>query len=181
MTQVRISEGSDPQPQLLPDSVWSPNDGFADWAIAGPGETLNRGGLQATAALYTAVILALFTDRRCPDDHPLRKYVADGDPRGWWGDAVDVRVDLFEDELGSLLWTLERAVLTEDVRRWAQRIAEDALAPLIAQRAVVRIEVEAFARQAVNRLDLHVRLYGRDGTAKYDHRFEDIWRQVHAA
>ncbi|HWL06720.1 MAG TPA: phage GP46 family protein [Xanthobacteraceae bacterium] len=176
--RVRISEGSDPQPQLLIDSVWSPENGFADWAVAGPNETLNRGGLQATAALHTAVVLALFTDRRCPDDHPLRKYVGDGDPRGWWGDAVDVRVDLFEDELGSLLWTLERAVLTEDTRRWAQRLAEEALAPLIRQGAVVRIDVQAEARQALNRLNLYVQLYGRDGTRKYEHRFEDIWRQV---
>jgi phage gp46-like protein len=178
--RVRISEGSDPQPQLLVDSVWSPADGVADWAIAGADEPLNRGGLQAKSALHTAIVLALFTDKRCPVDHPLFKYVGDADPRGWWGDAVDVREDLFEDELGSLLWTLERAVLTEDIRRWAERLAEEALAPLIRQGAVVRIDVEAVAHQAFNRLDLHVQLFGRDGARKYDHRFEDIWRQVQA-
>jgi len=178
--RVRISEGSDPQPQLLIDSVWNPELGFADWAVAGADEPLNRGGLRAKAALQTAVVLALFTDKRCPDDHPLRRYVGDNDPGGWWGDGVDVRADLFEDELGSLLWTLQRAVLTEDTRRWVERLAEEALAPLIRQGAVVRIDVQAIARPAVNRLDLHVQMYGRDGARKYEHRFEDIWRQVQA-
>lgn len=114
--RVRIGEGDRQQPALLWDSVWSPLNGDADWAIADATETQNRGGLRAQAALHTAIVLALFTDRRIPDQHPLRKYVAGDDPRGWWGNGADVRADLGEEELGSLLWVFERAVLTEAIR-----------------------------------------------------------------
>lgn len=178
MLRVRIDEGNDPQPQLLWDSIWRPADGFADWAIAGPTEKLNRGGLQATQALHTAIILCLFSDKRCPDDHPLRKLIDDSDLRGWWGDGIDVRADLGETELGSLLWILERAPLDEEYRRWAEQIATEALAPLIAQGAAARIDVTAIAEAAFDRLDLLVQVYGRDGTQIYDYRFDDLWKQA---
>ena len=122
---IRENEGCDPDPHLLWDSRWSPADGVADWRLAGIDETLNRGGLAAKAGLETAAILCLFTDRRVPPTHPLA-YLADGDPRGWWGDGVDVRTDLGEAPLGSFLWLLERAPLTvqgQPVTRWAEQMA----------------------------------------------------------
>jgi phage gp46-like protein len=176
--RVRINEGADPQPQLLWDSVWKPTEGLADWALADADETLNHGGLRAKAALHTAIVLALFTDRRIPNDHPLRRFVQDGDPHGWWGDAIDVRQDLGEEPLGSLLWVLERATLTEDIRRWVEALAQEALAPLIKQGAAVRIDVQAFAEFAFDRLDLFVQVYGRDGLKLYDYRFNDLWKQT---
>jgi phage gp46-like protein len=174
--RVRIEEGADPQPILLWDSVWFPGEGQADWAIAGAGEPFNAGGLQSKAALHTAVVLALFTDRRIPDDHPLRKYVGD-DQRGWFGDGEDIREELGESDLGSLLWVFERTILTEETRKWVEAVALEALAPLIFQRAVVRIEAKAVAEFAFNRLDLFIELYGRDGAQVYAQRFENIWQQ----
>lgn len=176
--RVRISEGSDEQPLLFWDSIWSPSDGAADWALADPDEKQNQGGLRAKQGLHTAIIIALFTDKRMPDDHPLRYLVGDGDPRGWFGDGVDLRADLFEDELGSLLWIFERATLTEDIRRWVEAIALDALAPLVRQGAAVRIEAQAIAQFAVNRCDLAIQIYGRDGKQIYDYRFDEIWQQT---
>jgi phage gp46-like protein len=181
MLRVRIDEGSDPQPNLLWDSVWSPTDGRADWAMADADETQNRGGLRAKAALHTAIILLLFTDRRISADHPLRYLVEDGDPRGWWGDGVDVRDDVSEAELGSLLWVFERAHLNEDIRKWVEVVALEALAPLIAQGAAVRIEAQAEAQFAINRVDLAVQVYGRDGAQTFNVRFDDIWRQTASA
>lgn len=175
--RVRINEGEDAQPILLWDSVWQPQQGMADWAMATGAEPQNQGGLRAQAALHTAVILQLFTDRRIPDNHTLRKLVDDGDARGWFGDAVDVRRDLFEDEMGSLLWVFERAPLTEDIRRWVEVLALEALQPLIAQGAVVRADAQAVAQFAIGRVDLAVQLYGRDGQRLYDRRFDDIWQQ----
>lgn len=175
--RVRINEGSDAQPVLLWDSIWFPWRGQADWAPAAPDETQNQGGLQAKAALSTAVILSLFTDKRIPDDHPLAYLVAGDDPRGWWGDGVDVQADLGETEMGSLLWVFERAPLTEDIRRWVEAVALDALAPLIFQKVAVRIDAQATAEFAVNRCDLAIQIYGRDGTKIYDQRFADIWKQ----
>lgn len=178
--RVRIGEGDTAQPILIWDSVWQPTLGFADWALAGSDEPQNRGGLRSKAALHTAIVHLLFTDRRIPDNHPLKYLVADGDPRGWWGDGVDVRADLFETDLGSLLWVFERSILTEEIRRWVEAIALEALAPLIRQGAAQRIEAQAYAEQAFNRCDLSVQVYGRDGMKGYDHRFEDIWRQTGA-
>lgn len=176
--RVRINEGNKTQPSLLWDSVWRPWDGYADWALADASETLNRGGLRAQQALHTAIILALFTDRRIPDDHPLRKYVAEGDPRGWWGNDIDVRNDLGEVELGSLLWVFERAPLDEYIRMSVEAVAAEALQCLITQGAAVKITVAAFAEFAFNRLDLDVKVYGRDGRKLYDYRFNDLWQQA---
>lgn len=176
---IRAAEGCDPDPSLLWDSVWQPREGGADWRIAS-GEPLNAGGLQASAALATAVTLALFTDRRVDQTHPLA-WLADGDPGGWWGDAVDIRDDLGEAPLGSLLWLLKRAPLTIDglsVARWAEFIAIDALKPLQDQGAVVRIEAQATANELRGRLDLAVQLYGRDGARIYDAKYDLIWRQI---
>lgn len=178
--QLRISEGNEPQPKLLWDSVWHPNEGVADWAPAG-NETLNVGGLRAQQALHTAVILALFTDVQMPEGHPLAYLVEDGDRRGYWGDGIDVRDDLGEAALGSLLWIFERAPLTEEIRRWVEVVALEALAPLKKQGIAARIEVQAYAQQAFNRLDLHIQIYGRDGAQIYDQKFADLWAQTASA
>lgn len=176
--KARIDEGNQDQPTLFWDSRWEPSRGQADWVIAGPTETQNLGGLQARAALHTAVVLSLFTDKYIAKDHPLFYLVEDGDQRGWFGDGVDVRSDLFEDEMGSLLWIFERAHLNEEIRRWVEVVTYEALTPLINQGAAVRADVVATAQFAINRVDLEVRLYGRDGTKLYDYKFEDIWAQT---
>lgn len=177
---IRVAEGCDLDPFLLWDSVWDARRGFADWALAGADEPLNRGGLAAKAALATAVTLCLFTDKRIDDTHPLY-WLADGNPRGWWGDGVDVRDDLGETPLGSHLWLLARAPLTINgvsAARWAEQLALEALAPLKSQGAVVRIEAAAIANERKNRLELTVSLYGRDGANVYDGKFDLIWQQV---
>lgn len=178
---VRIDEGEQEQPTLFWDSVWEPWRGQADWAIAGPTEKQNRGGLQARAALHTAVVLQLFTDKRISKDHPLFYLVEDGDQRGWFGDGVDVRSDLYEEHMGSLLWIFERAHLNEEIRRWVEIVAQEALMPLINQGAAVRVEAQAEAQFAINRVNLAVQMYGRDGSKIYDYKFEDIWAQVATA
>jgi phage gp46-like protein len=171
---IRAAEGCDPDPFLLWNATWSSADGIADWRLAG------SGGLAADAALATAVVLCLFTDKRVPPDHPVA-YLTDGDPRGWWGDGVDVRADLDETELGSWLWLLERAPLTflqQSGARWAEQFARDALAPLIGQNAVSRIDASATVDEIANRLELSVQLYGRDGASAYDRKFELVWKQM---
>lgn len=178
--RVRIGEGEKAQPNLLWDSVWDTVQGRADWALAGADEAQNRGGLRSKAALHTAIILAWFTDKRLPQQHPLRKYVDSDDPRGWWGDDIDVRADLGEEELGSLLWVFERTVLTDAVRLAVEAEARAALQCLIKQGAAARIDVQAFAEPAFGRLDLAAQIYGRDGQKIFDVKFDDIWRQAGA-
>ena len=184
---IRVNEGCAEQPLLLWDSVWDAQAGEADWALADPAaEPLNKGGLQATSQLETVVVLCLFSDKRAPEElcngapgpggFPPR--LDDGDPRGWWGDGIDVRTDDGETELGSHLWLLERAPLTEQVGRLAEFYAREALDPLLAQQACARIDVAASVNEIRGRLELDVDLYGRDGTVVYAGRFAIYWRRL---
>lgn len=172
---VRQNEACQPDPSLLWDSIWNNAAAVADWALAG-NAPLNAGGLAANAALDTAVTLCLFSDGQMPATHPLASYVPDGDPRGWWGDGIDVRVDLGEAPLGSLLWILPRMPLNL-AAAWAPTLASQALAPLQAQGAVVKIDCSA-ATVGTDELVLTVALYGRDGQQVYNRAFDQIWRQL---
>lgn len=175
--EIRANEGCKDQPILTWDTVLDSAIGYGAWAYARPTDLSNRGGLRAEAALETAVILCLFSDRRCPETHPLAWLVENGDPRGWWGDGVDLRADLGEAELGSLLWLLARAPATLDVAQWARTFAVEALAPLIGQQAVARVDVQSELLPP-SRINLAVQLYGRDGAKVYARQFDDIWRQA---
>jgi phage gp46-like protein len=184
--RMRVAEGCSEQPLLLWDSLWQPAEGAADWSLAGPGAPLNSGGLAAERALETAVVLALFTDRRAPPEAQtatggpggLPPRLDDGDPRGWWGDGIDLRADDGETDLGSHLWLLERSPLTYRTARAAEIYAREALDPLLRQQAVARIELSAAAVEAEGRLELTVALYGRDGSHTFDRRFDIYWRQA---
>jgi phage gp46-like protein len=173
---LRQNEANQPDPFLLWDTVQDA-DGTFDWATAGNAPQ-NSGGLAAAAALDTAVTLCLFSDAQMPAGHPLTFLVADGDMRGWWGDGIDVRTDLGEAPLGSLLWALKRAPLTQTYADWAEQFATDALSVLQSQGAVVRIDVSTTI--GVDRLYLTVNLYGRDGSKVYSRQFDLIWQQLNA-
>lgn len=175
--QIRANEGCNPQPILTWDSVLDSQTGYADWAYAPASETYNVGGLRAEAALETAVLLCLFSDRYCPPTHPLAQYIRDGDPRGWWGDGADLRTDLGEAPLGSLLWLLEAAPATLPVAQWAETMALEALAPLVGQQAVTRIAAQA-QLSPPSRINLAVQLYGRDGAQIYARQWDDLWREA---
>jgi phage gp46-like protein len=185
---IRADEGCLPDPFLLPDSVHVDIEGgtdfVCDWALAKPpNDTLNVGGLQATNELGTAVYLLLFSDVFCPPDHPLA-FLADGDNRGWWGDGVDVRADLDEKPLGSLLWLLERAPLVvagTPIEQWAETFAAEALSVLQMQGAVAEIDCSAVANTIAERVDLSVELYGSDGSVVFSNQFELAWRQIATA
>lgn len=169
------AQGCPAEPYLLWDSVWNAAEGCADWALAAPGERGNRGGLAATDPIATSVILALFTDRRCPPDHPLVHLADDGDLRGWWGDAVDLRADLGEAPMGSLLWLLERATASDEMALWARGFAEEALAPLLAAKLFAGVEVDARAYPERAAIALAVDLFGRDGARTHALRFDPLW------
>jgi phage gp46-like protein len=179
--RIRQAEGCSGDPYLVPDTVWltdgQTQEQGGDWRLADPADAENAGGLQAKSGIISAVILALFTDKRCPDNHPLR-YLADGDPRGWWGDMIDVDTSASQGELGSLLWLFQRAPATEDIRRWVEAIAADALEPLTRQQAVARIACSAVLNEIRGRIELEVALYGRDGTTVFQQRFAQLWGQL---
>lgn len=153
------------EPLLTPDLVWTGVS--ADLAIDAA-----RGDLACAAALETAVVICLQTDRRVePSELP------DGEPnRGWPGDAFDLQPG--DVPLGSKLWLLRRRALTEGIELEAEDHAREALQSLIDQVACVRVDVRAVRVPERARLDLDVALYGRDGAAIYQQRFGVLWDQI---
>lgn len=178
--RFRDTEACEPEPNLLWDTVWiqrlDASGGYGDWIMAGPGDQVeSRGGLRAEAALHTATLLQLFTDRRLPDDvtHPGN----DGDPRGWWGNSIRLEGEP-DVEMGSLLWTLERSALGGDLQRRAQSIVEEAMAPLAGQGAVARTDVETSIDRGQGALLIVIRHYSQAGDRIYEQRFGVLWQQT---
>lgn len=162
-----------PQAWLLWDTVWDSASGAGDWAIAAPAEAGNRKGLAAHDPIRTSVINALFTDARCPPDHPLAPQ-SGADRRGWWGDAVDRQADAAA--MGSLLWLLENATASEANAAWAKLFCEDALAPLIAAGLVASVIVDAAAYPARSAIAIAVDVIGRDGRRAPSLTFDLLWK-----
>lgn len=126
-------------------------------------------GLDSAEPLVRAVIISLFTWRRANPDDELP-----GDQRmGWWGDSFPT---VPNDRIGSRLWLLSRAkfsVRNPPVER-AREYAEEALAWLVEDGVVARVEVEA-QRIGLDTLALANRFYRSDGTVLADIRFTDVW------
>lgn len=94
--------------------------------------------LASDAGLRTAVLLSLFTDRRAAEDDALPS--GDDQRRGWWADEFAVvEGDLF----GSRLWLLDRSAIRSDLVLRAQELVREALAWMIEDLVVEKIDVEA--------------------------------------
>lgn len=157
------------------DTIWSAEFSEGDWALADPDGSLGlRGGLKADAGLGTAIILALFTDKRAPESARLD----DGDRRGWFGDRIDVRADLGETDLGSWIWLYERSALTDDLPQLIQDAAVEALEPIRLQGAVARFDIVVEMFRPEERIDLEVDAFSQDGTQVFSQRFALLWDQV---
>ncbi|MCO6410105.1 phage GP46 family protein [Hoeflea alexandrii] len=158
------------EPLLDPDLVW--NGQFGDLATTAIDDPVNPGGLRATQALATAILICLMTDARA-DVTELRS----GDiNRGWPGDSFDRDAD--EPPLGSRLWLLRRRALTAEVEILAEDYTRAALQPLIAQGAVARFDVRAAADRARSTLVLTIVGYGRDGSQVHDQKYAVLWEQL---
>lgn len=77
-----------------------------------------------------AILICLFTDRRAAEDE-RPDYIAEN--RGWWGDSVEVSVAGKKELIswGSLLWTLRRAKLTDEILTTVKEDIKQALNPLL--------------------------------------------------
>lgn len=122
-------------------------------------EALQVYALELEDTLSTAVILSLFSDRRAgPDDVlPLHQE----NRRGWVGDEYmaedfDPRVDA----IGSLLWLCYVTKTTTDVRERARFAAQEALAWMVRDEIVSRVDVTAeWAGPQFDRLAVRPTIY----------------------
>lgn len=72
---------------------------------------INDTGMIADDGLETAVLLSLFTDKRCSIEE-LPTFVED--QRGWWADLIS---EVEGDQIGSKLWLLQREKTTVQTRQ----------------------------------------------------------------
>ncbi len=168
MRVVPISEAV--EPIRLPDLIWNPLAFEADVAI-----DTETGDFVSEAAIETAVLICLMTDRRV-EPYELPEGESN---RGWPGDGFDVAPG--EVPLGSKLWLLRRRALEPGIEVEAEDYAREALDTLLTQKVAVRADVSATAERANNRLVLDVALYGREGAAIYQKRFAVLWEQIDGA
>ena len=98
---------------------------------------LNNGDVDTTSALYPAVLLSLFCDKLAPDDVQL-----DGEAlnrrKGWWG---DIYPKVENDLLGSHLWLLRRAKITNATLNQLRQACIDALAWLTIDKIAEDVKV----------------------------------------
>lgn len=117
--------------------TWTVSGSSASIEMDDP-ETLPPRDLEPEDGLETAVILSLFTDRRAPEGATLPD--ESGDRRGWWGDALPV-VD--GDEVGSLLWLLQRSKQTPAVLAQVEQYARESLAWMVEDKVASAVDVVA--------------------------------------
>lgn len=149
-------------------------DVHGDWAVAGR-DSRAPGGLKADAPIETAIALLLLTDARARPEDRLPTWVED--PRGWWGDGIDVDEARGEADLGSRLWTLQWASLSQETADRAEDLAREALNPLLRQGVCQRIDVRAELVDGDTRIDLAVNIYGAVGNRPIARRYALIWER----
>jgi phage gp46-like protein len=185
--RLRDPEACEEQPFLSPDLVIKSTleHAYLDFDLAEPSERRNRGGLRSREALATAILIQLFTDARARDDDMLPDPL-DPDRRGWWADNVARVPEQGEYGIGSRLWILRRATLSDDTAAIANAMVHECLQPIVDQGAVAQFEVETstnyrslgFVGPSTGILNIEIRGYGQDGTRIYEQRFEVLWDQV---
>lgn len=118
-------------------------------------------------ALVRAVVISLFTWRRAEPDDDLPS----NERMGWWGDAYPSTAN---DRIGSRLWLLSRAKLTNETLASAKEYAREALQWLVDDGVAVRVDVEV-ARQGLDRLAIACRIFRTEGSAPIELRFAKAW------
>ncbi len=165
--RIRAEEASLPERTTSPDLIWQPLFGYADLVLT----SATGADLQSLHSLHSAIVIALFTDRRA-EPYELN---GETDPHGWWGDSVDL--DDGEQPLGSKLWLLRREVLNDVTAARAQAYATEALQPFIDNNVVAQFNIVATPDIPNARLDLSVQAFSQSGDKVYDQRFAYLWNQ----
>lgn len=125
-------------------------------------------GLDSADPLVRSVFVSLFSWRRAEPDDDLP-----GNSRmGWWADTFPT---VENDQIGSRLWLLSRAKITQLTLQRAKQYAEEALEWMLNDGVASRIEVDV-ERQGLDRVALGVRVYrGKTAAPTLDLRFSNVW------
>lgn len=138
------------------------------------------GSIDETQALATAVIVALGTDARAHGDDELPDLDSQ-DRRGWWGDLDADRL-WGGWPIGSRLWLLERAKITDEAAREGATIARienycrEALRPFVAKKLASRFDVTAF-RTDIGSIGAAITIY-RGPLPAISLEFQSLWDEI---
>jgi phage gp46-like protein len=137
--------------------------------------------IDETEALATAVMVALGTNRRANDDDILPNGEADTDRRGWWADTnADVIWNGWP--IGSRLWLLERAKITDTMARQGSTLARidayirEALQPFTQQGMCSRVDVTV-TRTELQKIVATVLLY-RGPLPTIQLQYQSLWAEI---
>lgn len=130
---------------------------------------IEDGDIVGDDTLYTALAMSLFTDRRANADDPLP--YPNADRRGWWADAyADVQGDL----MGSRLWLLNRAKLTQDTLNRAEEYCEEALQWLVEDKVATSVSAACTVLPAnENWMQIVIAVTGLDAV---DTDYQYLWK-----
>jgi len=106
--------------------------------------------------ITTVIYTSLFTNKRAQNDE-----VPDdvSDPQGYWGDMF------FNESYGSLLWTLRREKIINNLEGRVRTMCLDALAWLLRDNHIESLEVTTERVRGSSRIDILIQ-YTRDGIAQ---------------
>lgn len=155
---------------FLWDTIWqNPAEvnlgSLADWTLADPDvEPDNVGGFQDTDPLATAMIIALYTDGKLPDEFVDQYGFTANDQHEWHGNTFDI-IDN-EEPLGSLLWTIERMPLNEETARIAEHYASEALQTLVKQKLVSYFDISSDIDHVRGRISLRIAAFADNGNSR---------------
>lgn len=117
--------------------------------------------------LTRAVIVSLFTWRRAETDDDTDR------ANGWWGDTFPT---VENDRIGSRIWLVSRAKLTNATASKVKDYARQALSWMEEDGVAARVDVSA-TRTDLESLQLSVSVWQKDGS-KHAIIFDDIWKEV---
>lgn len=111
--------------------------GFFDVGSDCPDIKIEGGALKAELGLQTAVLISLYSDRRATlEELPP----GESDPAGWWADEFEAVAD---DQIGSLLWTLKRAKISNALAGRVRDIVAESLQWMIDDGVAQSVDVSA--------------------------------------
>lgn len=141
--------------------TWSNTSGNADLSLIDDDLASDRG-------LITAMLLSLFTDRRAEtDDVP-----PSGDPndrRGWWADQFS---EVEGDKIGSRLWLLDRAKISNENKLRAREYVLEAWQWMLDDK--VASAIDATVDQLVNGFVIGGSVQRPNGD-RTSFRFSHVW------
>ncbi|GAC1040830.1 phage GP46 family protein [Rhizobium sp. No.120] len=162
MSNIRIAPGQNTEAISL------------DWL------TTDQNTLDSTHDLISAVLMAIGTDRRANSDDEL-PVDGDTDLRGWWGDT-DAEEIWGGWQVGSRLWLLNRAKITDENYKYGATVARaktyliECLQPFLDRKIATKLEV-GVQRYNETSISASIVLY-RGNKSLISLQFQDLWDDI---